>query len=104
MPTGGAPSPTTGYWLRANELPSLIQDSANLSNKLGLPPGMQVNSYDVFQMTPHNGSVVFESKIAPTTVDGIPNTTGGAPQSIVVDRNQFTLPVKIDTIIIKNGN
>jgi len=33
------------------------------------------------------------------TVNGIhKTTTGGAKQTIVVDRSQFTLPVKIDTI------
>jgi hypothetical protein len=104
VPAGGAPSSTTGFWARESELASLKSDAANLPNKLGLPPGMQVSNYDVYQITPHNGAVVFESKIAPTVVDGVPNTTGGANQSIVVDRNQFTLPVKIDTITVPKGN
>ena len=101
VPAGGAPSSTTGYWIRESELTVLKQDTASLSSKLGLPPGMQVENYDVYQIVPHDGAVVFESKIAPTTVDGIPNTTGGVNQTIVVDRNQFTLPVKIDSIAVK---
>ena len=90
--------------MHESDLAILKQDSASLSSKLGLPPNMQVDSYDVYQIVPHNGAVVFESKIAPTAVDGIPNTTGGVNQTIVVDRNQFTPPVKIDTIAVKKGN
>jgi hypothetical protein len=40
-------------------------------------------------------------RIAPTTVNGIPNTDGGGMQSLVLDRSQFTLPVKIGNIVIK---
>jgi hypothetical protein len=65
---------------------------------------MQVNSFYVYQITPRQGAVVFESTIAPTTVNGVPNTTGGAKQSIVVDRTQFTPPVKIGTIVVKKGD
>ena len=101
VPTGGQPSLGTGYWMRESELPILQKDPASMSNKLGLPPGMQVESFDVFQITPRQGAVVFESTIAPTTVGGIRNTDGGAKQSIVVDRNQFTPPVKIGSITVK---
>ncbi len=101
VPSGGAPSTTTGYWMKESQLEALKADPASLANKLGLPPGMQVNSFDVFQITPKQGAVVYESKIAPTTVNGIPNTTGGATQNIVVDRSQFTLPIKTGTIVIK---
>jgi hypothetical protein len=87
---------------RATKSTQLDQVSAlSLANKLGLPPGMQVNSFDVFQITPKQGAIVYESKIAPTTVNGLPNTAGGATQDIVVDRSQFTLPVKTGTIVIK---
>jgi hypothetical protein len=50
---------------------------------------------------PRQGAVVFESTIALTTVNGVPNATGGATQTIVVDRNQFTPPVKTGTIVVK---
>ena len=86
VPAGVQPSLGTGYWMRESELPILQKDPASMSNKLGLPPGMQVESFDVFQITPRQGAVVFESTIAPTTVEGIRNTDGGAKQSIVVDR------------------
>lgn len=87
--------------MKESQLEALKADPANLANKLGLPPGMQVDSFDVFQITPKQGAVVYESKIAPTTVNGLPNTMGGAMQDIVVDRSQFTLPVKTGTIVIK---
>jgi|GEM_PF-4378091 hypothetical protein len=53
------------------------------------------------QITPNKGVVGFESTVAPTTVNGVPNTVGGAKQIIVVDRNQFTPPVKTGSIKVK---
>jgi hypothetical protein len=55
----------------------------------------------IYQITPKQGAVVFESKIAPTTVNGMPDAAGGATQSLVLDRSQFTLPVKTGSIVIK---
>lgn len=101
VPTGGSPSANTGYWMTENELIELQQNPASMANKLGLPPGMHVDSFDVFQITPKSGAVVFESTIAPTTVNGAVSTTGGAKQTIVVDRNQFTPPVKVGAVKVK---
>jgi hypothetical protein len=101
VPSGGAPSASTGYWMRESQLEALKTDPGSIASKLGLPPGMQVNSFDVFQITPKQGAVIYESKIAPTTVNGLPNTTGGASQTLVLDRSQFTVPVKTGTILIK---
>ena len=101
VPSGGAPSASTGYWMRESELNRLLQNPATLPQKLGLPPGMQVNNYDVYQIVPKQCAVVFESKIAPTTVNGVPNTTGGATQSLVLNRSQFTVPVKISSVTTK---
>ena len=101
VPAGAQPSPWTGYWMRASELPNLQKDPASMANKLGLPPSQQVDSFDVFRITPRQGALVFESVVAPTTVGGAVNTTGGAKQTIVVDRNQFTPPVKIGSITVK---
>jgi hypothetical protein len=98
VPVGGQPSASTGYWMRESELTKLKTDPFSMANKLGLPPGMQVNEFDVYQITPRTVAVAFESKIAPTTVNGIPDTTGGAKQTIVVDRNQFTPPIKTGSI------
>ena len=101
VPAGGQPSNTTGYWMTQSELIKLQQDPASMVSKLGLPPGMQVNQLDVYLITPKQGAVAFESTIAPTTVDGVLNTTGGAKQTIVVDRNQFTPPIKAGSITVK---
>ena len=101
VPTGGTPSPSTGYWMKESELAQLQSDPASMVDKLGLPPGMQVDSYDVYQIKPKQGTVVFESKIAPTMVNGVPNTSGGGTQSLVLDRSAFTLPIKIGNIVVK---
>ena len=102
VPAGGAPSANTGYWMKQSQLEALVAEPSSLASKLGLPPGMQVEKFDVFQITPKQGAVVYESKIAPTMVDGVANTTGGAIQDIVVDRSHFTLPIKIGTVLTKN--
>jgi hypothetical protein len=99
VPAGDKPSSATGYWMRKSELHK--HDPATLADKFGLPPRQQVNNFDLFQIAPTQGAVVFESKVAATTVDGIKNTNGGAKQSIVVDRTKFTPPVKIGSIKVK---
>lgn len=101
VPVGGAPSAGTGYWMTEGEFLALQQNPASMANKLGLPPGMHADAFDVFQITPRSGALVFESTIAPTTVGGSVNTSGGAKQAIVVDRSQFTPPVKVGTIRVK---
>ena len=101
VPAGGAPSATTGYWMKQSQLKALMAEPSSLASKLGLPPGMQVDKFDVFQITPKQGAVVYESKIAPTTVNGVANTTGDAIQDIVVDRSMFSLPIKTGTVVLK---
>lgn len=101
VPSGGAPSSSTGYWMSKSEFETLSKDPVAMSSKLGLPPKQQVESFDVFEIKPRQGALVFESAVAPTTVNGKPDMSGGAKQTIVVDRNQFTPPVKTGSISIK---
>jgi hypothetical protein len=62
---------------------------------------MQANVFDIYQIKSTQGTLVFESKIANTTVNNIPNGSGGAMQIIVVDRTEFTAPIKLGTINTK---
>jgi hypothetical protein len=101
VPAGGSPSSSTGYWMTESEFLVLKQNPASMANKLGLPPGMHADAFDVFQITPRSGALVFESTIAPTTVGGAVSTTGGAKQTIVVDRTQFTPPVKVGAVKVQ---
>ena len=101
VPAGGSPSLTTGYWMTESEFNVLKANPAMMADKLGLPPGMQVNQFDVFQIKPLQNAVVYQSKVAPTTVNSVANTSGGATQTIVLDRNLFTTPVKTGSIKIK---
>ena len=77
VPAGGAPSSGTGYWMTESEFSLLRTNPSAIASKLGLPPGMHADAFDVFQITPRSGALVFESTIAPTTVDGQFSTTGG---------------------------
>lgn len=78
-----------------------MRNPSEMANKLGLPPGMHASKYDIFRIKPAHNTLVFESKIANTTINNIPHTSGGATQVIVVDRSEFTIPVKIGTITIR---
>ena len=80
------------------ELAVLRSSPGLLASKLGLPPGMHAKEFDIFQITPRTGALVFESKVAQTAVNGVVNTIGGATQTIVPNRSLFTPPVKIGTI------
>jgi hypothetical protein len=101
VPGNGAPTSNTGYWMTMSEFNSLRADPANMANKLGLPSWQHADNYSIYQITPRPGALVYESKVASTIENGKPVTSGGATQTIVVNRDQFTLPVKVGTLSTK---
>ena len=90
--------------MRETELEILKKNPSTTADKLGLPPGMDSNEFVVYLIRPAKGSIVFESKVAETAVNNVPSRSGGAMQIIVVDRTDFTHPVKIGRIIIEKQN
>jgi len=75
--------PVIGW--RERMLSLTIRPSEPCEQKLGLPPGMQVGAYESTRSA-RQGAVAFESTIARTKVTHSPDTSGGATQTIVVDR------------------
>ena len=99
VPHGEAVTPFSGYFLTQSELAALTRNPGQIANRLGLPAGSQALQFDVFEVKALTDTTVFRSKVAPTINDRTgARTTGGATQTIVANRKQFTDPVKIGTI------
>ena len=93
---GGVPSPTTEYWVTKTELDDLISKGSNLESKSGLPLGSMADEYDIYKITANQPAHTYRSIIAPTTQRGYA-TTGGATQTLVLDRSLWSTPVKYNT-------
>ncbi|VWX58290.1 hypothetical protein VARIO8X_130127 [Burkholderiales bacterium 8X] len=102
VPKGSEPSQSTPFWISESEWTVLRRKPTALADALGLPPSLNVDRFDVFLIRPRKeGSLVFESRVAPTNFDGLPSAQGGAMQTLVIDRSLFTNPVKIETFIAR---
>lgn len=102
VPAGTTPSQATPYWVTETELSALKQNPALIAERLGLPPSQfNTNAFDVYVIRPNNGAVVFESKVAETTLNGVKFGQGGATQTLVPNRALFTPPAKVDSIKVR---
>ena len=99
VPRGVPVDPYSGYFLTQSELAALTRNPGQISNRLGLPAGSQALQYDVYRVEALVNTTVFQSRVASTvnTITGA-RTTGGATQTIVGNRGQFTDPVRVGTI------
>lgn len=89
----GSPGPSlfTPFWTKLEELQNNLD--TNLEQKFGLPVVSHGAKYDVYKIELKAGkkAIIFESKIAKTTENGY-QTSGGATQSLVLDRSKWTFP------------
>ncbi len=99
VPTGSGVGPTSPYWLTQAELTQLAKEPAKLAERLGLPPGSQAPNFDIYVIQAKQSVTVFESTVAKTadTLSGA-TQSGGANQTLVLDRSQFTQPIKVGTL------
>lgn len=94
---GGVPSPTTEYWVTKTELDDLMTTGTNIESKSGLPLGSIADEYDIYKITANQPASTYRSTIAPTKQRGY-TTTGGATQTLVLDRSVWSsIPVKYNT-------
>lgn len=93
---GSIPSPTTEYWVTKTELDDLMSKGSNLESRSGLPLGSMADEYDIYKITANQPAPTYRSIIAPTTQRGY-TTTGGASQTLVLDRSLWSAPVKYNT-------
>jgi hypothetical protein len=92
IPKGNAaPSLFTPFWAKINEIRTYI--NVDLEQKFGLPIVSHSAKYDIYKIVLKEGktAMVFESEIAQTTENKY-KTTGGAIQSLVLDRSKWTSP------------
>ena len=93
---GNAPNPTTEYWFTKSELDNLMSKGTNFESKAGLPLGSMADEYDIYKITANQSATTYRSTITATNQRGY-TTTGGAQQTLVLDRSTWTAPVKYNT-------
>lgn len=92
IPKGSsAPSLFTPFWAKLEELNKYVADE--LEQRFGLPIVSHAAKYDVYKIQLKEGktAAVFESEVAETSEKQY-KTTGGAIQSLVLDRTKWTAP------------
>ena len=77
-------------------LDDLMSKGSNLESKSGLPLGSMADEYDIYKITANQSAPIYRSTIAPTIQRGY-TTTGGATQTLVLDRSLWSAPVKYNT-------
>lgn len=92
---GSVPSNTTEYWFTQTELDMLTANGSNFENKAGLPLGSMAEEYDIYKITAIEQTITYTSTIAPTNQRGY-QTSGGAVQTIVLNRAAWTNPTKVN--------
>lgn len=97
--SGTTPSDMTPYWFTKGELENLKRDPIDALNKLGIPLQSHAVKFDVYEIKPKGIATVFESKIAPTQ-QGSFKQSGGATQTLVTNRSQFTDAKKTESIAL----
>lgn len=92
QPIGETVSDFTPYWVTADELAEAV-NTGNLPDRLGLPQASVASEYNFFEIRPRPGQTpnYYQSQIAPTIENGISHQ-GGAIQSLVPNRSQWTEP------------
>ena len=87
------------FFTTMDDLKAAQKSNRPLSDMFGLPAASDSPAYDVFQIEPKSGAIVFMSKIAPTQeLGGKLTTRGGANQIIIPNRKQFSSPERLFSI------
>ena len=96
VPGGGEVSAFSPYWVTDVEWTRVSGSRDQVEQLLGLPIGSHAVEYDLYEITADRAVNVFESTIAPTVQNGF-ETTGGATQTLVLDRGMWSSPIKIES-------
>ncbi len=97
VPKGSRVTEYTPFWFTKSEWDS-VKDLPDLEQRLGLPLGSHAAEYDLYRITANRNGDYFESIIA-STIQGGYRTTGGAKQTLVLDRGHWNQPIKIETFL-----
>jgi hypothetical protein len=97
VPEGKEVSSYTAYFISPTEF-ARLKNSLTIEQELGLPLGSHSVKYDVYAITANQNTNVFESICASTIESGY-HTTGGATQTLVINRSNWSAPVKLPSLI-----
>ena len=88
---GGPPGEHSPYFMTKDMLDELPRETSDAASVLGLPQAP--DSFDVYSITVKTDVEVFQSEIAPFSVNGGEHLrSGGGTQTLVTNRGQFTSP------------
>ena len=97
VPKGESVGSNSPFWMTLDELNSL-KASGGIEQKLGLPLDSHGVKYDVYKISANQNSNVYQSIVANTIESGY-STSGGATQSLVLKRSNWSSPSKVEEII-----
>ncbi|MFA7556072.1 MAG: hypothetical protein WCY88_17655 [Spongiibacteraceae bacterium] len=88
---GGPPREHSPYFMTKDMLDELPRETSDAASILGLPQAP--DSFDIYSITAKTDVEVFQSEIAPFSVNGGEYLrSGGGTQTLVTNRGQFTSP------------
>ncbi|MET3133316.1 hypothetical protein AAKU55_003606 [Oxalobacteraceae bacterium GrIS 1.11] len=99
VPSGAAVSPFSPFFASEAQIKKGKQSDLPLADFFGLPMKSEAANYDVHQILPTTITSVFVNRVAPTEeLNGLVKRAGGALQSLVLNRNDWSKPELVDTI------
>ncbi|WP_353221227.1 hypothetical protein [Salinisphaera sp. S4-8] len=99
VPRGERVGHHSPFFATREEMLKLTQKPEKLADSLGLPASSESSAYDLYSITPKPGRnpTIFTSEVAPT-VEGSIRRQGGATQTVVPYRGDWSEPVYRRTI------
>lgn len=99
VPRGDGVGSHSPFFATREEIAKLAEKPEQLADNLGLPTASESSAYDLYSITPKEGRspTTFTSEVA-STVEGSIRRQGGATQTVVPYRGDWTEPVYKRTI------
>ncbi|AQS83644.1 MAG: PAAR domain-containing protein [Acetobacter aceti] len=102
VPEGNSVSPHSPFFMTEEGLQEAQASGKTLSNHFGLPVISESDVYDIYRTTPNGEVTVYTSRVAPTSeLGGLVTRDGGAGQTLILNRGEWSEPVKIGRITNK---
>jgi hypothetical protein len=100
VPHGQSVSPYSPYFATVAALQAACDSPLRLADSFAVPLKSEAATYDLYEIKPAKGPAdSFVSVIAPTSeLDGLALRPGGAAQSLVPNRGDWTDPVLVGTV------
>ena len=100
VPHGQTVSPYSPYFATVAAMRAACESPLRLADSFAVPLKSEAATYDLYEIRPAKGPAdSFVSVVAPTSeLDGLALRPGGAAQSLVPNRGEWTQPVLVGTV------